>query len=127
MTVAEAYCARHQCPPSRYEERVFRECLYSHAAPFASFLFTLSPKRFREDRQVIHQVGLARTLDEIDAALSDFHYVNHSRPDWLRTSLKIRVSGRKVRVMATSLLEMEESGGPANSPAVRHPQPQPAR
>lgn len=118
MTVAEAYCARHHCPPSHFEERVFRECLHSHAAPFGYLLFTLSPKKFREDQLVIQQVGLARTLEEVDAALSDFHYVNHSRPHWLRTSLKIRVSGRKVRMLAAALLELEERERHATSPGL---------
>ena len=115
MTVAEAYCARHHCPPSRFEERVFRECLHSHAAPFASLLFRLSPKRFREDQLVIQQVGLARTLEEVDAALSDFQYINHSQPHWLRTSLRFRVSGRRLRTMAESLLDTEEMGDRTNS------------
>jgi hypothetical protein len=127
MTVAEAYCARHHCSPSHFEERVFRECLHSHAAPFAALLFRSSPKKFREDQLVIQQVGLARTLEEVDAALSDFQYINHSQRHWLRTGLKIRISGRKLRMLAAALLEMEEMGGRANSPVLAHSQSQPTQ
>jgi hypothetical protein len=125
MTVAEAYCARHHCPSSRFEDRVFRECVHSHAAPLASLLFSLIPKRFHEDRVAIQQVGLARTLEEVDTVLSDFNYINHSRPDWVRTSLKIRISGRKLRLLAASLLEIEQSGGRADLPVLATSQPQP--
>jgi hypothetical protein len=127
MTVAEAFCAHHRCPLSQFQERALRQCLHSHAVPFGYLFFTLVPKNFREDQLVIQQVGLARNLEEVDAALSDFHYINHSRPHWLRTGLKIRISGRKLRMMAASLLEMEETGGRTDSSMVPHSQSQPAR
>lgn len=109
MTVAEAFCARQNCPPTQYQERAFRLCLYTHAVPVAFVLYRLSSKLFREDRDVIQQVGLAHDLEEVDAALSDFHYINHARRHWLRTGLKIRISGRKVRLLAASLLEASPS------------------
>ena len=64
----------------------------------------LSPAFFREDLQLIQQVGLDKDLEEVDAALSDFRYVNRARQHWLRTGLKVRLSGRKVRELAAELL-----------------------
>jgi hypothetical protein len=127
MTVAEAFCAHHQCPVSEFQDRVFRQCLHSNAVLFGGLLLILKPKYFREDLLVIQQVGLAQNLEEVDAALSDFHYVNHSRPHWLRTGLKIRISVRKLRMMAVSLLDTDELGGGANSPLAAHSQSPPAR
>ncbi len=108
MTIQEAFCARHQCSVARFPERAFRLCLYSHAVPIAMVLGRLNPALFREDRQVIEQFGLARDLEEVDAALSDFQYVNQARPHWLRTGLKVRLSGRKLRMLAVSLLGKHE-------------------
>jgi hypothetical protein len=107
MTIQEAFCARHQCPVAQFPQRVFRLCLYSHAVPVALVLGKLNPGLFREDRQVIEQLGLARDLEEVDAALSDFQYVNQARPHWLRTGFKVRLSGRKLRMLAVSLLGKE--------------------
>ena len=70
----------------------------------APVLRWLSPALFQEDRQVVHQLGLCRDLEEVDAALSDFQYVNRARRHWLRTGLKIRLSGRKSRALAAELL-----------------------
>jgi hypothetical protein len=70
---------------------------------------------------VIQQVGLARDLEEVDAALSDFHYVNHAHRHWLRTGLKMRISGRKVRMLAASLLEASESFSRPLAPAPAAP------
>ena len=72
--------------------------------PFAPVLRKLTPTFFREDLQLIQQLGLDQDLEEVDAALSDFHYVNRARRHWLRTGLKIRLSGRRVRELAAELL-----------------------
>jgi hypothetical protein len=116
MTVAEAFCARQKCPPAHYPDRAFRQCLYTHATPVALLLRSLSPRLFHEDQQVIHQVGLAHNLEEVDAVLSDFQYVNTTRRHWLRTGLKIRISGRKLRLLAASVLEDAHRPDPASSP-----------
>ena len=104
VTFEEAFCARYRCPAARFPDRAFRLCLYSHAVPLALVLRKLSPSFFREDFQLIQQVGLDQDLEEVDAALSDFQYVNRARRHWLRTGLKIRLSGRKVRALAGDLL-----------------------
>jgi hypothetical protein len=104
MALREAYCAHRRCPVVEFPDRAFRECLYGHAVPVAFVLRRLNPGFFREDLQLIDQLSLARDLEEVDAALSDFHYVNQARPHWLRTGLKIRLSGRKARELAASLL-----------------------
>jgi len=104
VTFQEAFCARFHCPAAQFHERAFRRCLYSHAVPIAPVLRRLAPAFFREDLQLIQQIGLDRDLEEVDAALSDFQYVNRARQHWLRTGLKIRLSGRRVRELAADLL-----------------------
>ena len=70
----------------------------------ALVLRRLSPAFFREDLQLIQQIGMDKDLEEVDATLSDFQYVNRARRHWLRTGLKVRLSGRKVRELAADLL-----------------------
>jgi len=104
VTFQEAFCARYRCPAAQFPDRAFRRCLYPHAVPLALVLRRLAPAFFREDLQLIQQLGLDQDLEEVDAALSDFQYVNRARRHWLRTGLKIRLSGRRVRELAADLL-----------------------
>jgi hypothetical protein len=104
VTFQEAFCARYGCTPDEFPDRVFRCCLYGHAVPLALVLRRLSPAFFRADLELIQQLGLNRDLEEVDATLSDFQYVNRARKHWLRTGLKIRLSGQKVRNLAAELL-----------------------
>ena len=108
VTFQETFCARYHCPASEFPERAFRLCLFSHAIPLALVLCRVAPPFFREDRRLIEQLGLDQNMEEVGASLSDFQYVNRARPHWLRTGLKIRLSGRKVRELATTVLEAKD-------------------
>lgn len=99
-TLRETFCQHHKCAPADFERKVFWRCLYRHAVPLASVLRALDPAFFEEDATMIRQVGFATDLREVDASLKDYHYVNHARRHWLRTGLRIRVSGRRVRHLA---------------------------
>jgi len=108
VTLQEAFCARYHCSASEFPERAFRLCLYSHAVPVAQVLCKVTPGFFRDDRRLIEQLGLGQNMEEVRASLSDFQYVNRARPHWLRTGLKIRLSGRKVRQLAATVLEAKD-------------------
>jgi hypothetical protein len=58
---------------------------------------------------LIQQLALARDLEEVEANLRDFQYVNVARRHWLRTGLKVRVSGRRVATLARAVLAGQES------------------
>jgi hypothetical protein len=104
VTFREAFCARYHCTAAEFPGRAFRRMLYPHAAVLAPLLHRLSPSFFKEDLLVIHQLGLNRNLEEVDATLSDFQYTNRAQRHWLRTGWKVRLSGRKARRFAAELL-----------------------
>ena len=100
-------CQRFHCPPSEYEARAFRECLYWHARLLAPVLRRLKPDFFAEDFKFIRYLGASIGLREAGVDLMNFHDVNLGKPSFWRTSLKIRVSGRRAARLARQLFTEE--------------------
>ena len=96
-------CQRFDCPTSAYEETVFRACLYWHARLLAPVVRRLRPDFFTEDFKFIRYLGESTGLREINADLMNFRDVNLGQPSFWRTTLKIRVSGRKASRLAQQL------------------------
>jgi hypothetical protein len=63
----------------------------------------LSARLFDEDRKAIEQFGLSTSFGEARDVIEDLRYVNHTNKSWLRTTLKIRVSGRRLHLLAEKL------------------------
>ena len=97
------FCERFDCPPSEYEERAFRECLYWQAKILAPVLRKLKPDFFEEDFNFIHYLGEASGSREVRASAADFQDVNFARRSFWRTTLRIRVSGGKAMRLAQRL------------------------
>ena len=100
-----AFCEQSGCPPDRFPDEVFRRCLYPHAVPLACLMGRLSARLFDEDRKAIEQFGLSSSFGEVRAVVEDLRYVNHTNKSWLRTTLKIRLSGRRLVMLAERLSE----------------------
>ena len=66
------FCQRFGCPPSEYEERAFRECLYWHAKFLAPLLRRVKPEFFSEDFKFIRYLGAATNVREVKADAADF-------------------------------------------------------
>ena len=96
-------CQRFSCPPSEYEERVFRKCLYWHARLLVPVVRRLNPDFFTEDFKFIRYLGESIGLRETNADLMNFRDANLGKPSFWRTGLKIRVSGRKASRLAQQL------------------------
>jgi hypothetical protein len=99
----ELFCERFDCPPSEYEERAFRKCLYLHARPLAPLIRLISPNFFAEDFKFMRYLGDSTSLREVRVDRMNFHDANRSNPKFLRTALRIRVSGRKATRLAQRL------------------------
>lgn len=102
-----AFCQKAGCAPDRFPEEVFRRCLYPHAVPLAFLMGRLSSRVFSEDRKAIEQFGLSSSVGEVRNVIEDLRYVNHTNKSWLRTTLKIRVSGRRLFMLAEKLSKSE--------------------
>jgi len=100
-----AFCEQLECAPEEFPDKVFRRCLYPHALPLALLMGQLSARLFDEDRKAIDQFGLSSSFGEVCAVIEDLRYVNHTNKSWLRTTLKIRVSGRRLHMLAEKLSE----------------------
>ena len=115
-------CQRFHCPPSEYEEKVFRKCLYWHARLLAPVVRKLRRDFFMEDFKFIRYLGDSTGLREINADLMNYRDANLGNPSIWRTGLKIRVSGRKARRLAQLLFAAERGAnlqpiGNATSPS----------
>ena len=98
------FCERFRCPPSDYEQRVFRKCLYPHARLLAPLIRLLNPNFFTDDFKFVHYLGEATGTREVNAEMLAFQDTNRGKPSFTRTGLRIRVSGRKAAALAQRLL-----------------------
>jgi len=107
------FCQRFNCPPSEYERRAFRKCLYFHAKFLAPLLLVLKPDLFAEDFKFIRYLGASTGLREVGLDLLNFRDANRGKPGFWRTSLNLRVSGRKAGRLARELFAKERPAEPA--------------
>jgi hypothetical protein len=105
------FCQRFHCPPSEYEARAFRKCLYWHAKWLAPVLRRLRPDFFAEDFKFIRNLGESTGKRDADVDVANFHDVNTGKPSFWRTGWKIRVSGRKASRLAHELFSTKRQGG----------------
>ena len=103
QTFEDLFCRHFDCPRSRYEERAFAELLYGHAKLVAPVVRKLRPAFSAEDFRFVHDLGEATDLREAMACVADFQIANITSRRFLRTALKIRVSGRKATRLAEQL------------------------
>jgi hypothetical protein len=99
------YCERHHCAPEQFLSRVFRRCLYPHAIPAAYLLGWVQARLFDEDRRAIEQFGMSITFQQVRAVVEDLRYVNRTNQHWLRTGLRIRLSGRRLYELGERLTQ----------------------
>jgi hypothetical protein len=102
------FCERFRCPPSEYEGRAFRECLYWHARWLAPVVRRLKPDFFAEDFRLLQYLGATTGMREAGVELLSFRDVNLGKASFWRTTLKIRVSGRKAGRLARQLFSEEQ-------------------
>jgi hypothetical protein len=97
------FCERFKCPPSEYEVRALKRCLYWHARLLGPFVRLLNAKFFLEDLQLIRALGAATHWRDARGEILTFQDANRTSMRLLRTGLKIRVSGRKATDLAKQL------------------------
>jgi hypothetical protein len=97
------FCERFHCPPSEFEKRAFRKCLYFPARMIAPLLRWLDPGWFERDLLFIRDFGKAKSWRQVMAELDAFHYREHLQPRYVRVALRLRVSARKANKLAFDL------------------------
>jgi hypothetical protein len=97
------FCQRFGCPSAEFEEQAFRKCLPWHARLAAPVLRRLKPDFFAEDFRFIRYLGAATGWRELNSEILGFQDANRVSRNFLRTSFRIRVSGRKAAALAERL------------------------
>ena len=99
------FCEEHHCPPSEFEERAFRACLYWRARILAPLIRIIQPGYFDPDFALIRY--LAETPGRRDAMneLAAFVEANNARGGFARKILRIRISARKTSQLIGRLFE----------------------
>jgi hypothetical protein len=64
----------------------------------------INPGFFADDLRFIHYLGEATGARDVNAEMLAFQDTNRGKPSFLRTGLKIRVSGRKAAALAQRLM-----------------------
>jgi len=96
------FCEHAACPPSEFDRRVFRKCLYFHARIIEPLLRWIDPGCFQRDLLFAHYFGNARDWREAIAEIADLRYQDSIRPRFARNALRLRVSGRKAGELAVT-------------------------
>ena len=101
------FCEQFRCPPSDYEEQAFLRFLYWHARLLAPIVRLLNPSFFTHDFAFVQYLGGATSSRDVNAEMMAFQDTIHGNSSFMRTGLRIRVSGRKAAGLAQELLEAE--------------------
>ena len=67
------FSERFGCSEQEYERKVFWTCVYRHALPLAFVLLKSSPAMFREDFDLMREVGHATCRKDIIGELNRFY------------------------------------------------------
>lgn len=119
QNLREAYCARHGCPPEQFARRLFWEALYRHAVVAAPLLLWLNYDYFSPDRSLIVHAGDATSVARIREEVRDYFWDSSNR-GWLRRTLKLRISGQRLKQISRRYL-------PEGAPRVDSTSPIPPR
>ena len=104
QTTFQSLCCEYfKCAPDQYEQRALRRFLYPHARLLAPLLHFLTPDLFSPDLKFIRRIGGASDLRDATNDVVDFNHVNTNGSGFLRTGLKLRVSGRNAGKLARQL------------------------
>jgi hypothetical protein len=102
------YCKYSNCPPTEFEDRTFRACLYGRAKLMEPVIRLVRSRFFAEDYSFIEALGGAKNLQDVRVALSNFRDAEQMG-GFFRRRLKLRVSGRKAARLAQGLFA-EDAG-----------------
>ena len=102
-TFAELHCRRYNLPRERYARDMLSRCLYPHARLLAPLVAMIDPDYFDPDTDFLNGVGDIRRVGELREEFSAFARHPENR-GFLRHSLRLRVSGLKLRTIVSETM-----------------------
>src|SRR5882672_1291671 len=101
-TFQERFCQAHGCPPERFVPRVFNLCLHRRAVLFAPLFGGVRSDFFSTDRELLKSAALATTLTQVHEEIRDYR-ISARGTSWFHRNVKLRLSGRRLIILAESL------------------------
>ena len=95
----ELICRLRGWPPEQFVEKAFWKCLQPWAVPFAALLWPLRRRVFAQDFDVLRDIANATTTPEVNSAANSLRHDPRHDPSFIRNSLGIRVSGRRLTAL----------------------------
>ena len=92
----DAFCERFRCGPEEYEVALFWRCIPRHALPLVAWVLRRNPRFFSEDLDLIREVGGMTNPELFKNEINYYHGRNLRCKSWLRTTFKVRVSGKRL-------------------------------
>jgi len=103
-SLRDAYARLQGCAPEAFERQMFVRCVSPGYRPLAFVLIRLVPDWFKLDLEVLEDVGKSTRLDEVRELCGDFKVGVRHRPSFIRDTLGLRTSGRRVFAIAQQIL-----------------------
>lgn len=108
-TFAALYCEQRAIGLENYADAVFRETLYPHARLGLMILRLFSCDHFEADYAFVNNVGALRRLRDYSIEATEFGHHLKNR-GFLRSTLNLRVSSRRLRRLVRQTLHSELEG-----------------
>lgn len=102
-TFKALFCEQYQCPETDYEAQAFAKCLRWQGRVFSPLVRKMRPDHFAIDEKFIRNLGAVTGLREAHREVQDYGDAIRARQNFLRTGLKVRVSGSKALTLADRL------------------------
>jgi hypothetical protein len=115
----QLFSERFGCDGGDFEARVFKQCLFRHALPFVALLWRSDPEIFREDLDLVRELATARNTAEVVSELNRFYGRNARTRGFLRTTLYLRISGKRVLRLYRNLVREAEEEQPLEEPVAK--------
>lgn len=113
------FCARTGCSEANFEKALFRRAVFPVALPFSVLIRLVYPRFFKFDDEILKRVGEAQSFTDLtfQADSVRLHYRKRDRDRFLRSVLKMRVSGQRLVDIAAKYWEPSlKSGSGRSSP-----------
>lgn len=110
------FCEKFRFPPAEYDERAFQKCLYWHARFLAPVIRKISRDFFLEDFKFIRYLGDSVGVRDAMVDIRNYSDVNRRNGEFIRTGLKIRVSGQKASRLVHYLFQEAQKAETASPP-----------
>lgn len=110
MTLRHRLAARLGCEPSAVGPWAVLECVSPWKRPIYRLARWVQPRAFAQDTSVVEDALNATRPEEVKLAIADLHDPARRPPVFWRDSLGLRVSGRRLLVVAQQGFQWRSSG-----------------